>query len=227
MKLNSQRHHSSVGTSRCDVPAREAAGGIIRAPNATNVLVAPLDAARTAQRAVPTPKAQRGVALVITLILLAVITTLAIAFLALTHRETGSVDAMSRTTDAELAVDSAVERAKAQLMAGYPIQNAILSLTNPPDILGPEMFVSVAHDTNRIDAPGTPAKVPTMNWLDPSVPVFVDINRPGQAGPPIPLDDRFFVDLTRNGTFEETGIVPVVDNARQVLRDAAGNIITE
>src|SRR5439155_12026352 len=33
-----------VGTSRCDVPAREAAGGII----------APLSAARTAQRAVPT-----------------------------------------------------------------------------------------------------------------------------------------------------------------------------
>src|SRR5947199_7765918 len=33
-----------VGTSRCDVPAREAAGGI----------VAPLDAARTARRAIPT-----------------------------------------------------------------------------------------------------------------------------------------------------------------------------
>src|SRR5437667_8897630 len=33
-----------VGTSRCDVPAREPAGGI----------VAPLNAARTAQRAVPT-----------------------------------------------------------------------------------------------------------------------------------------------------------------------------
>jgi len=33
-----------VGTSRCDAPAREAAGGI----------VAPLNAARTAQRAVPT-----------------------------------------------------------------------------------------------------------------------------------------------------------------------------
>jgi hypothetical protein len=33
-----------VGTSRCDVPAREAAGGTI----------APLNAARTAQRAVPT-----------------------------------------------------------------------------------------------------------------------------------------------------------------------------
>ncbi|PYK95965.1 MAG: hypothetical protein DME19_21385, partial [Verrucomicrobia bacterium] len=33
-----------VGTSRCDVPTREAAGGII----------APLSAARTAQRAVPT-----------------------------------------------------------------------------------------------------------------------------------------------------------------------------
>src|SRR5436305_11471763 len=33
-----------AGTSRCDVPARETAGGI----------VAPLNAARTAQRAVPT-----------------------------------------------------------------------------------------------------------------------------------------------------------------------------
>jgi len=37
-------HPTVVGTSRCDVPARETAGGI----------VAPLHAARTAQRAVPT-----------------------------------------------------------------------------------------------------------------------------------------------------------------------------
>jgi len=39
-----------VGTSRCDVPAREAAGGII----------APLNAARTAQRAIPTRFKARG-----------------------------------------------------------------------------------------------------------------------------------------------------------------------
>jgi len=39
-----ERSMTLVGTSRCDVPAREAAGGI----------VAPLNAARTAQRAVPT-----------------------------------------------------------------------------------------------------------------------------------------------------------------------------
>ena len=37
-------HMVLVGTSRCDVPAREAAGGTI----------APLNAARTAQRAIPT-----------------------------------------------------------------------------------------------------------------------------------------------------------------------------
>src|SRR5437867_277177 len=36
--------HTLVGTSRCDVPARAIAGGT----------VAPLNAARTAQRAVPT-----------------------------------------------------------------------------------------------------------------------------------------------------------------------------
>jgi hypothetical protein len=199
MKLSSQFNRFQVGTSRCDGPDREAAGG----------LLAPLNAARTAQRAVPTTEAQRGVALVITLILLAVITTLAIAFLALTHRETGAVDAMSRTTDAELATESALERAKAQIIAGYPVHNFNL-INNPPispDILGPEMFVSVCWETNRL--------VPT-NHIDGSVPVFVDTNRAGANGPP---EDRFFVDLNRNGFFEETGLIPVTDNAGRFIPD--------
>src|SRR5205823_10009366 len=44
LTLSLSMNHTLVGTSRCDVPAREGAGGI----------VAPLNAARTAQRAVPT-----------------------------------------------------------------------------------------------------------------------------------------------------------------------------
>src|SRR5262249_31029176 len=83
---------------------------------------------------------QRGVALVITLIMLAVITTLAIAFLGLTHRETGAVDAMGKTTDAELACDGALERAKAQIMAPFQLRNAT---NNGWEILGPDFFVSV------------------------------------------------------------------------------------
>ena len=43
-----------AGTSRCDVPARAVAGGTNTDRGARQPLVAPLDAARTAQRAVPT-----------------------------------------------------------------------------------------------------------------------------------------------------------------------------
>ena len=49
------RKVSVVGTSRCDVPARTAAGGTGRGRRAlVNPTVAPLNAARTAQRAIPT-----------------------------------------------------------------------------------------------------------------------------------------------------------------------------
>jgi hypothetical protein len=50
-----------VGTSRCDVPARVAAGGTVRSTIARGMpCVAPLDAARTAQRAIPTSQAARA-----------------------------------------------------------------------------------------------------------------------------------------------------------------------
>lgn len=156
----------------------------------------------------------KGVALVITLILLAVITTLAIAFLALTYRETASVDSMGRTTDAELAVGSAFERAKAEILAPYPVQNKNFGVTGP-SFMGPEMFVSMGYDTNRFP--------PTNSFYNPTPPVFVDTNRPGQNGPP---DDRFFLDLNRNGYFEESGIVNEIDDFGRVVRDQSGNIVT-
>jgi hypothetical protein len=46
---------SVVGTLRCDVPARAVAGGAaFDKPAAKGGMVAPLNAARTAQRAIPT-----------------------------------------------------------------------------------------------------------------------------------------------------------------------------
>ena len=146
----------------------------------------------------------RGVALVITLILLAVIATLAIAFLALTYRETASVDAMGRTTDAELAADSALEMAKAEILAPFPRRNSDPN-PNGSEILGPDFMVSVNSqsfdDTNRLD--------PTNMFFNPSPPVFVDTNRGNTTGP---LEDRFYVDLNRNRIFEETGFQPVLDD---------------
>src|SRR5262245_435499 len=59
---------------------------------------------------------QRGVALVVTLILLVVITTLAVAFLALSHRETSAVSGSGNTLTAEWAADAAHNRATSQIL---------------------------------------------------------------------------------------------------------------
>src|SRR5690349_10886021 len=67
---------------------------------------------------------QRGVALVITLILLSVITFLAITFLAVARREKGSVTTSTEQKVATFAAESAVEHAKAAINA------AILASTN-------------------------------------------------------------------------------------------------
>jgi len=50
---------------------------------------------------------QRGVALVITLIMLSVITVVAVAFLAISRRERATVTQKANSVDAELAADSA------------------------------------------------------------------------------------------------------------------------
>ena len=144
-----------------------------------------------------------GIALVITMIMLAVITTLAIAFLAITHRETGAVDQMARTTDSELVCGSGMERAKAEIAAVFRMRNYF---TNGLEIMGPDLIVSVVpsldESTNRL--------YPGRLKYDASPPVFVDTNRAGQNGS---AEDRFFLDLNRNGVFEHTGYVPVTTDA--------------
>lgn len=173
------------------------------------------------RRALPVPavrpvfRKDGGVALVITLILLAVISTLAIAFLGITQRETGAVDAMSRTTDAEVAADSALERAKAEITAVYPWRNQTNQHTT--NVLGPDMIVSICCQ-NYDNVPTSPTfrrVIPydrlfpdnrVTNRYDAAPPVFVQTNSAVDAQHP--LDDRFFVDLNRNGIFEDSGHVP-------------------
>src|SRR5437879_6046672 len=70
-----------------------------------------------------TPR-ERAVALVITLILLAVITFMAVTFLAVSRRERGSVTTATDQTTAKFAAESGNDRAVAQMLA------AILANTN-------------------------------------------------------------------------------------------------
>jgi hypothetical protein len=145
---------------------------------------------------------QRGVALVITLIFLAVITILAVAFLALTRRgRTAEKESASRTVADQMA-DIGLERAKGEILAD------ILGQSN---LLGPQLMVSA----NYIN----PAQTMTNLLYDPRPPVLVDTNRSGQSGP---LDFRFYVDLNRNNQFEDTGFIQVTNEYGNPVKDANG-----
>src|SRR5205809_7425136 len=60
---------------------------------------------------------QQGVALIITLIMLAVITFMAVTFLAVSRREAGSVTETRDQTTARLAAEGTLERVKAEILA--------------------------------------------------------------------------------------------------------------
>ncbi|HEU0008217.1 MAG TPA: hypothetical protein VFT34_00215 [Verrucomicrobiae bacterium] len=152
---------------------------------------------------------QRGVALVVTLILLVVITTLAVAFLALSHRETIAVSGSGSTLVTEYAADAALERAKAQSLAQIAARNTFPGLrfgTNN-DLMGPDLMVSVCGDTNRAPWNGNGSLGMIIN---PSPPVFIWTNK--AINDKSAVDDRSWLDLNRNRRFEPTGFVPDEDD---------------
>ena len=190
---------------------------------------------------------QRGVALVITLIMLSVITVMAVAFLSLTRRERGSVSGSLDLRDAVNANNAGLESAKAHIVADILTR---VALSTNFDWQGPGLTVS----TNYINRAGfDPTR--TTNWdnvnydsyinnrtnppplnsdddfhqivnnlaYEPRPPVFVDRWRP-VAGPDFRTKEfRYFLDLNRNGQFDDTDAVALVDDNNQPIRDAAGN----
>src|SRR5271154_2635068 len=93
----------------------------------------------------------RGVALIITLILLSVTLFMAIAFLAISRRERGSVTTSVDTATARLAADSALANAQAQIIAGIfattnPFNSSLLVSTN--FINGNGFANGIANPTN-------------------------------------------------------------------------------
>jgi len=158
------------------------------------------------------PEKQSGVALIITLIMLSVITVMAVAFLALSRRERSSVVHTANSLDAELMSGAALERAKAEILA-----NILTSFTNPHPAgtltnipPGPDFFVSRMATlyppfTNQADLAAI-----SNQWVEPIAPVFVNTNRGGSAG----LSDfRYYLDLNRNGQFEPTGENQILDDS--------------
>jgi len=149
-----------------------------------------------------------GIALVITLIMLAVTLVMAVTFLAISSRERGAVSTTTDAAHARLATDSALAHAEAQIMA------SILATTNPynfgllvsTNYINSYGFVTAngSNPTNvsYYDTQGNflgPAdlaqNIANLQYL-PRAPVFVPTNNAGG------YDFRFYLDLNRNGQFD-------------------------
>ena len=174
-------------------------------------------------------KSEQGVALVVTLILLSVITFMAVTFLVVSRHEGAAVDTVTQQSNAKLAAESALEQAKGQMIAD------MLARTNGYDF---GLFVStnyvsqgfyrgntnltnvgyVANGVYAYDGTGLPLKqndlaIMLNNLLVlPRAPVFVSNRITGK------VDFRFYHDLNRNGAYDTNGTI--------VEKDAFSNFVT-
>jgi hypothetical protein len=170
---------------------------------------------------------QRGVALVITLLMLSVVTFMAVVFLAVSRREKASVVASADFTDAKLMADAALARAQAEVAArilaatnvgaydflvstnyagsaGFFRQQAqpVVNVNNVGYWLqgqNPEVAKPIANKLTRIQA------IANLMY-DARPPVFIRTNFTLAANNPNAWDFRFSLDLNRNGLFEDTGL---------------------
>lgn len=166
------------------------------------------------------PATSRGIALVVTLILLSVITFMAIAFLVLSRGQANQTAQTTEQTTARLAADAALEHLKARLEA------IILATTNEfavdlmvstnyinprgfdPGIFGPGNYTNVNYDYTSTGVPWNQAYqlVNLGNlFLDPRVPVYITNRLYANSN-----DFRYYIDVNRNNAFDLSGIAPVI-----------------
>ena len=164
---------------------------------------------------------ESGVALIITIVMISIITFLAVAFLALTGRERGSVKTSVDQTTVRNATDVATARATAELVAGILATTNIANIdllvsTNYISAIGFDPAVGVNQLTNvnydylaAINLPPLTAaqRLQTITNLlfNPRAPVFIT-NRVAGG-----YEFRYYIDLNRNGRFEQTGYAPVTN----------------
>lgn len=180
--------------------------------------------------------AQRGVALIITLIMLAVITFMAVTFLVLSRRERNAASSATDQLIARNAAESGYQRAVDELLA------PMLAFTN-------DQAVSILVSTNYVNAYGYDPTAPlpadgsnptNVNYFYQAVPGNPPL-QPIQAlqnlanlqfnpRPPVFVTNKFiggkdfnyFIDLNRNGIAETNGWLPVLDTNGQAVVFAPG-----
>ena len=158
---------------------------------------------------------ERGIVLVISLLLLSVITFMAVTFLVVSRSERGAVSTSTDQTVARLAADAALDRAQSELLA--PIisstneQNyGLLVSTNFINAAGFKSGVSSYTNVNY-NGPFPAVGDPLLNlanlFYNPRPPVFIA----NPATPAAAPDFRFYLDLNRNGRYDTNGLQPVIN----------------
>ena len=157
---------------------------------------------------------KRGIALIITLILLSITLVMAIAFMALSKRERNAVTTTTDTAIARQAADSALAQAENRLLAsmlaspGGANSFGLLVSTNYINSYGFLTGVASPTNVNYDYVHGGVAWTPDQwnqnisnLWFLPRPPVFVVTNRITGSN-----EFRFYIDLNRNGRFDGNGI---------------------
>lgn len=173
---------------------------------------------------------QRGVALVLTLVLLAIVTVMAVLFLGVSRRERSSVRVTEDQTDARLAADAGLARAQAEIASRMLAWSNLLryDLMVSTNFINPNGF-NPALGTNPLNVAYTYANGQLVSGDDqrqaianlmysPRAPVFVPTNGFRSN------DFRFYLDLNRNGRFETNGYQTVLDFFGRPLRDRGQNV---
>jgi hypothetical protein len=160
-----------------------------------------------------------GIALVITLIMLAVVTVMAVVFLGISRRERTAVSVSVDMATARLMSDHALARAQAQLVGRIGAESNLFAYDYQvsTNFVNPAGF-DPAFGTNLLNVGYTYANGQRLTqdhlrqslrnlYYDPRPPVFITTNfATGEQ------DFRFYLDVNRNGRFETNGFVPMVTN---------------
>ena len=184
------------------------------------------------------PSSRRGVALVITLIMLSVVTITAVAFLAVARRERAAVAAAGEQADVRIAADAALNRARARILAQIEASGlreaptllvstnliapfylpglSVAGLGDPQTIVQSNRWFSALTNVSYLYGGrpfdlNNPAEILEYRrmlanlYLDPRVPVVARTGRLDAR--PDAFEDRFYLDLNRNGRFDTNGFV--------------------
>ncbi len=176
---------------------------------------------QTPRSALRTPHSQRGVALVITLVLITVITFMAITFLIVSRSQHGAVATATDQAIARLAADAARERAIVEALAPMlawtnEFKYGLVVSTNyiNPAGFDPGAIPAAFPNPTNVNYDYTTAGAPLntdqrhqniANLLyAPRPPVFIT-NRLGNSN-----EFRFYLDLNRNGYADPSGLHPLI-----------------